>query len=84
MILTYLKLTVWPSPLVLDYGRTTPIAFQDAAVPLAAVLVLLAATAVAWWKRPTLGFLAVWFWIALAPSSSILPIATEVGAERRM
>ena len=84
MILTYLKLSVWPSPLVLDYGRTTAIAFQDAVVALAAVLVLLAATAVAWWKRPALGFLAVWFWIALAPSSSILPIATEVGAERRM
>ena len=33
---------------------------------------------------PRLGFLGVWFFLTLAPTSSILPIATEVGAERRM
>jgi Flp pilus assembly protein TadD len=31
-----------------------------------------------------LGFLGVWFFVTLAPTSSIIPIATEVGAERRM
>jgi tetratricopeptide (TPR) repeat protein len=31
-----------------------------------------------------LGFLGAWFFITLAPTSSIIPIATEVGAERRM
>jgi tetratricopeptide (TPR) repeat protein len=31
-----------------------------------------------------LGFLGVWFFATLAPTSSIVPIATEVGAERRM
>jgi tetratricopeptide (TPR) repeat protein len=30
------------------------------------------------------GFLAAWVFITLAPTSSIIPIATEVGAERRM
>jgi tetratricopeptide (TPR) repeat protein len=29
-------------------------------------------------------FLGTWFFVTLAPTSSIIPIATEVGAERRM
>ncbi len=84
MILTYLKLVLWPSPLVLDYGRTTPITLQAAAPALLVVLTLVAATGVALWKQPAVGYLGAWFWITLAPSSSIVPIATEVGAERRM
>ena len=83
MIVTYLKLAVWPSPLVLDYGRTTSITLRNAMPALLAVLALLGATAVALWKRPMVGYLGAWFWITLAPSSSIVPIATEVGAERR-
>ena len=84
MIVTYLKLSVWPHPLVLDYGPTGPIALQ-AALPYAiVVLALLGATLIAWRIRPALGFLGSWFFITLAPSSSIVPIATEVGAERRM
>jgi tetratricopeptide (TPR) repeat protein len=35
-------------------------------------------------RRPRLGFLAVWFFITLAPTSSFAPIAAEVGADRRM
>jgi protein O-mannosyl-transferase len=84
MIITYLTLALWPSPLVLDYGRTTPIALQAAAPALLVVLALVAATGVGIWKQPLVGYLGAWFWITLAPSSSILPIATEVGAERRM
>ena len=36
------------------------------------------------WKRPRLGFLAAWFFVILAPTSSVLPIVSEVAAERRM
>jgi tetratricopeptide (TPR) repeat protein len=48
------------------------------------ISVLLIATFVAMKRWPTLGFLGVWFFVTLAPTSSIVPIATEVGAERRM
>ena len=34
------------------------------------------------WPKP--GFLLAWFFLTLAPTSTIVPIATEVGAERRM
>src|SRR6185436_20092673 len=38
----------------------------------------------AWrWDR-RLAFLGTWFFVTLAPASSIVPILTEVGAERRM
>ena len=84
MIVTYLRLSIWPHPLVLDYGPTLPIAVRTAMPQAIVVVALLAATAIAWWKRPALAFLGTWFFVALAPSSSIVPIATEVGAERRM
>jgi len=45
---------------------------------------LLGLTAVACWRWPNAGFLMVWVWLTLAPTSSFIPIATEVGAERRM
>ena len=35
-------------------------------------------------RAPKLGFLGAWFFTTLSPTSSIVPIATEVGAERRM
>jgi tetratricopeptide (TPR) repeat protein len=35
-------------------------------------------------RQPRLGFLGAWVFLTLAPTSSFLPIATEVGAERRM
>lgn len=84
MIVTYLKLSVWPHPLVLDYGRTPPITFMAAAPYFFAVTSLLAAVAVAWRHHRVLAFLGTWFFITLAPSSSLIPIASEVGAERRM
>jgi tetratricopeptide (TPR) repeat protein len=83
-IVEYLGLSVWPHPLLLDYGLTKPIALSSAIVPGIVVIGLLMATALTWFRWPALAFLATWFWITLAPSSSILPIATEVGAERRM
>jgi tetratricopeptide (TPR) repeat protein len=45
---------------------------------------LLAASIVGLWKRPAVGFVGAWFFLTLAPTSSIMPIASEVGAERRM
>jgi hypothetical protein len=48
------------------------------------VAALVVATAAALVRWPRTAFLAAWFFITLAPTSSIVPIATEVGAERRM
>ncbi len=84
LILRYLRLSIVPVGLVLDYGE--PAAATLGAVWPAALMViaLLAATIAAWFVAPPLAFLGTWFFITLAPTSSFLPIATEVGAERRM
>ncbi len=84
MITRYLWLAVWPRELVLYYGWPLPASLSDVAPQAALVLSLLVLTAVALWRYPRLGFLGALFFLTLAPTSSILPIATEVGAERRM
>ena len=84
MLVRYLELVFWPRGLILDYGPTRAISLSEA-LPYAIVVVALIAIVVAAWRtRPALGFLGLWFLVTLAPSSSIVPIATEVGAERRM
>jgi protein O-mannosyl-transferase len=83
VVLHYLRLVVWPHPLVLDYGW--PVA-NDAVAIVAPTLVLAALGAVtAWaWKRcPSVGFLAVAFFLTLAPSSSVIPIR-DLAFEHRM
>ena len=84
MVARYLRLVVWPTGLVLDYGE--PIHQTLSAVWPSALLVvgLLGGTMALWVSAPALAFFATWCFIALAPTSSIVPIATEVGAERRM
>jgi cytochrome c-type biogenesis protein CcmH/NrfG len=84
VILTYLKLVFWPSPLILWYYW--PIAQSWGAVLPAVVLVaiLLATTVWAIWVGRPEGFAGAVFFLVLAPSSSFVPIVTEVAAERRM
>jgi protein O-mannosyl-transferase len=84
MLVQYLKLAFWPHGLVLDYGEPRAVAWQAALPYGLVILALLAATGAAWRKRPALAFLGTWFFVTLAPASSIVPVATEVGAERRM
>lgn len=48
------------------------------------IAALMAATLWAIRRRPSIGFLGVWFFGILAPTSSVVPIATELAAERRM
>jgi len=84
MILQYVKLAFWPHDLVLDYGLPRAVVVRDMWPYAVVVLACVVASGVAWFRRPALAFLGTWFFVTLAPSSSIIPIATEVGAERRM
>jgi protein O-mannosyl-transferase len=84
MIPRYLHLAIWPRDLVVNYGWPVPLAPGDVRPYALFVAALLALTAVALVRRPTWGFFGIWFFVTLAPTSSIVPIATEVGAERRM
>jgi Flp pilus assembly protein TadD len=84
LIWRYLRLCVWPSDLIMDYD-------QWPAPPLGLALLagglLLAVFVVSCGlarRRHPLGFVGVSFFLLLGPSSSFVPLVTEVGAERRM
>ncbi|HEY4300244.1 MAG TPA: tetratricopeptide repeat protein [Candidatus Didemnitutus sp.] len=80
----YVLLTFWPSPLVLDYGTDTTVSPAALAAGMALVAGLLIAGALAVVRRPGLGFLIAAFFLLLAPTSSFVPVATQVMAEHRM
>ena len=80
----YLRLCVWPHPLLLHYGTGTAHGVLEI-LPYAIVLGLLgAATVVALWQWPKVGFLGAWFFAILAPTSSVVPVVTQTVAEHRM
>jgi len=79
----YLWLSVWPHPLVFEYG-TFWTKFSAAVAPHALLVAGLAAAAlVALWRRPALGFLGAWFFAILAPTS-IVPGRVQMIVEHRM
>jgi protein O-mannosyl-transferase len=83
-IVTYLRLAVWPHPLVLDRGAGVATTFAEVGPHAAAVAALLAATIWALVRRPMLGFLGATFFVVLAPTSSFVPLVTQTVAEHRM
>ena len=80
----YLRLIFWPHPLILDYGQVRQIPVATALPYAIGLAVVLLVVVVLCWRRPRLGYAAAWVFVIVAPTSSIVPIASEVGAERRM
>jgi len=81
----YLQLLVWPTDLRFDYG-SAPVDGIGGLVGGLIILtagvgtIVLAIRQQRWW----LAFLAIWFFAIIAPSSSVIPIRTEIAAERRV
>lgn len=85
VIVWYLRLSAWPHPLVMSYDDWPRSRSLLDVLPQAALVVsLLAGTAWGVWRRSALGFVGGWFFLILAPSSSVIPIVTEIAAEHRM
>lgn len=83
-IVRYLGLALWPVGLVFDYGVPT-VGHITAVLPQFLLLgALVVAAAWALWKNKPAGFLGVCFFLLLAPSSSVVPVATQTVAEHRM
>lgn len=80
----YLRLAFWPQPLVFDYGTILQSDLLAVAAPACVVASLFVVTIWALRRQPRLGFLGAWFFLILAPSSSVVPIATQTMAEHRM
>ena len=83
-IVHYLRLSFLPHPLVFDYGTALETSALRVVPGALAVIGLLAATVWALIRHPAMGFLGACFFMVLAPSSSIVPVATQTMAEHRM
>jgi tetratricopeptide (TPR) repeat protein len=80
----YLRLCFWPQPLVFDYGTGLAGDVGDVLPGALIVTVLLIGTAVALRRWPSVGFLGAWFFAILAPTSSVVPVASQTIAEHRL
>jgi len=85
IIVWYLRLSFWPDRLVVSYDDW-PLAqsFQAIWPQGLFIVAMLVLTAWALWRRHPASLLGAWFFMILAPSSSFVPIVTEIAAERRM
>ena len=83
-IVLYLKLSLWPNPLVLDYGTGVVTSILDVLPQGLLLVALVAGTVFATRVRPAVGFLGVFFFAVLAPSSSVVPLVAQTMAEHRM
>ena len=83
VIAHYLRLAVAPYPLCFDYRWPTASSILDVLPQGLLTVTMGGATLVALFKSPPLAFVGIWFFIMLAPTSSIMPIADNA-AEHRM
>ena len=83
VLLVYLKLAVWPAPLLLHYELPYLTNFGDASMYVLPVVALAVIALALLWRNSPAGFLLVAAAMVLAPTS-IVPLPTEMAAERRM
>ena len=84
VLLHYLRLAFWPSPLVLDYDWRPARTIGEILLPGLVINALVLVTLWQLVRRTAAGFAGAIFFVVLAPSSSVLPIITEIAAEHRM
>lgn len=82
-VVRYLGLSLWPAPLVFEYGLFRPRPWPELLPWLALALPLLAGAGLALWRRPVAGFAGAAFFLLLAPTS-LVPSTTQLIVEHRM
>jgi tetratricopeptide (TPR) repeat protein len=80
----YLHLSFIPHPLVFDYGLFVYARALEVWWQMLFVLVFVAACFLLYWKRPRAGWLGLFYLAALAPTTTVIPVVTQVVAEHRM
>ena len=84
-VVLYLRLALWPRPLIFDYGEYVPTGSSTAVASCALILAILALAVLFTLKRrPAIGFAGAWFFVILAPTTSVVPIVGSPVAEHRM
>ncbi len=82
-VLGYLGRALWPGALIFDYGTAESFG-HPGLISATVVGALLIASVLIFLRWPKLGFFGVAFFAILAPTSSFMPIASQVAAEHRM
>lgn len=80
----YLAVALWPQPLVFGYEAEIVRTVDRAALFALPLLLALAGTIFALVRFPRAGFVAAWFFILLAPTSSFIPVAFSPVADSRL
>ena len=83
-LITYLRLSLWPHPLIFDRGTNFLYTISEAFPYALVLLALLSLTIYALIKKPVLGFVCACFFIILSPTSSFVPVAEVPIAENRI
>ncbi|HMB95233.1 MAG TPA: tetratricopeptide repeat protein [Tepidisphaeraceae bacterium] len=83
VLLIYLKLSIWPWPLTIHYATPYLTNVASAWIWWLPAMLIVIATLFFLWRRPALGFVGAWVLVILSPTL-VVPIITEVAAERRM
>jgi protein O-mannosyl-transferase len=83
VLLMYLKLVVWPWPLLIHYELPYLKTLAEAWMYVLPMLILGIGTLVLLWRNHPIGFLGAAIF-AILSATSVVPITTEVAAERRM
>jgi len=83
VIIRYLRLSVWPWPLSLEYDWALPTSLWTVLPSLTILVGAVLITVVLTYRQVAASFLAVWFLVILFPTSSVIPIS-DVIAEHRM
>lgn len=84
VIVHYIRLCFWPHPLLISYDWPVTTNWGETLPATLCIAALLVATIVGLRRRNAIAYAGAWFFIILAPTSSFIPIVTEVAAERRM
>jgi hypothetical protein len=83
VILHYVRLACWPTGQTFDYGWPLVNGLAEAAASIAVVGAAVVGAAWGVWQRRLWGWPAAAFFLLLAPTSSVLPVA-DVANEHRM
>lgn len=83
VLFLYLKLAIWPWPLVIHYHIPYLQTVAEAWPWLLLTGALAVGVLVLFWRRSAVGFVAVWLVAVLSPTL-VIPLVNEIAAERRM
>jgi tetratricopeptide (TPR) repeat protein len=83
-LLNYLRLSIWPSRQIFDYGTEIVPWNNWQWLQVLAIVALIVVILWLCWRSPRLGVIGLIPMLILAPTSSFIPVITQVAVEHRM